>query len=478
MSNQVINNKEMIIILLNLRTDFESPINKKIFDEISELINRIYNHSNYSNSDQKIIEYIISNILNKPNINEYEKDLIKLIIKKIKNKGSNYSESNFSTLKKIINKILLLHNNYNNEVEIKEKIKNIMINMVNINIIKQNVSKYKNGIKSTVNSINYGNVPQNFANESKEDVTQNNSKNPSKNNQTGLLINSKVNVPVISSTVSLPNSQNIKVNSKNTKVNSKNNKVNLKNPSKNNQTGLLINSKVNVPVITSTVSLRNSKNTKVNSKINIFKGDKLGIWNIPEGWIMITVAGDGTCGYHAIMKYLELNDQSKYNEVLQNCEYNKIIKNSTIVNQNKPGFCLRNYLVIKLKSILDSLNNKTLNTQDAIGLYHLEYMNYKIVDGISTIINYVENGGWLDQKELVFLSIFLNKNIFVFNNSAGKWTKISNNELQNTNNNNSIFLINQNEYHYNTLIKKDDKIFKYNFSNIPNTVLFNYNFFI
>jgi hypothetical protein len=224
-----------------------------------------------------------------------------------------------------------------------------MINMVNINIIKQNVSKYKNGIKSTVNSINYGNVAQNLVYESN-----------SNNGKISLSLskNGKVSNLGISSTSASENGKRINLGISSTSS-SENGK------GSNSAIGLIVtskNGKVSNPSIGSTGASENGKgsnsaigSTSASKNYFIQKGYQNSGYYVPIGWNMIKVTGDGTCGYHAIMKYLELNDEQKYNEIIVNAQ--KIPIRSNISKENKPGFYFRKWLIIQIKSI-----NKCLRT--------------------------------------------------------------------------------------------------------------------
>jgi hypothetical protein len=136
------NKRQMVATMLKLKADLEIYINETICENIKEFINKIYDDQNYTIFDKQIIEYIISNILNKSVINDNEKNILKLIIKKIQDTCNFRNDGPYkSTLIKIIDKVCLLHNNYNNKNAIKKKIKNIMTNMAKSEVMRNCILK-------------------------------------------------------------------------------------------------------------------------------------------------------------------------------------------------------------------------------------------------------------------------------------------------------------------------------------------------
>ena len=217
----------------------------------------------------------------------------------------------------------------------------------------------------------------------------------------------------------------------------------------------------------------------------------------PPGWKIIKVTGDGSCGYHAIMKSLYIMDRIKFND----------FKNRNM-NNNDQGFWLRDKCTELLEKILNDINtflfilkDNTINSKNSIKEdlkniiknFRLDSFmdNFNINNFIKNknIINSVENFLKKEKNEtsnytrgefttkyiqgytIYIIQKILNKNIFIYFPRTKQW--IANQIIENANPNNSLFII-YNGNHYDTLqpIKK----LKDNFNNMPNTQYFNYNF--
>ena len=226
----------------------------------------------------------------------------------------------------------------------------------------------------------------------------------------------------------------------------------------------------------------------------------------PDGWRIEEVPGDGSCGFHAIMKCLLFQGNNNYIRISNNPSLRATLKNRKINFNEKAGFALRYYLARKLEKIRDEIssykvimNNKTIprsnkvnvnkRLQDLINTYKLNFIVENNQAGISeknienpvsylnAIIKNLEDfkinkstNEWLTQQILVIIAPILKKNIFIFYRK--KWTSILYEKPYNQNN--SIFL-KYDGIHYDALIRSD-KMFKNSF-NIPSDTVFNYNFF-
>lgn len=214
----------------------------------------------------------------------------------------------------------------------------------------------------------------------------------------------------------------------------------------------------------------------------------------PSGWQIIKIRGDGTCGYHAIMRSLLDIDPQYYYYFLAGS------------NKIDAGFKLRELCKKNLETILNNVNaakmilsldnisrnnkntgNKYLNNIiDENGLYFF-IKNKHDIDGLIEFLqeNIKEVGNYEKGKYTnafiqgyIFYIIgkLLNKNIFIYDYPTKKWIKPTKKiEHENISENNSLFII-YNGIHYDTLIPYDGLLLKDNFNNIPNTDYFNYNF--
>ena len=226
----------------------------------------------------------------------------------------------------------------------------------------------------------------------------------------------------------------------------------------------------------------------------------------PDGWTVVEVPPDGTCGFHAIMKCLSYQGNTNYRRISNNNQSLRYtIENRGINFNEKSGFALRHYCAKKLEDIKDEIsslqlimNNRDIPRANKDNVNRrLDYLinEYKLGDrfpnnqsGISennienpisyltAIIKKLRNFNinkstdeWLTEQILVIISAILKKNIFIF--YKGNWKQI--NYERPFNQNNSLFL-KFNGIHYDALIPST-KIFKNRF-NVPDTYEFKYNF--
>lgn len=231
---------------------------------------------------------------------------------------------------------------------------------------------------------------------------------------------------------------------------------------------------------------------------------------IPNGWSKIDVPGDGTCGYHAIMKSLSVQN----NRILRNIANNS--KNNNPLFTSNSGFALRVFCAHKLKRAVSAFENflfisslsnipnnyvigltqelnRTINEYDLmhIPMYTVDISNYQdIIDSLNQIINKLQNfnpfskkangGVWIDVDVLHIISKLLKKNIFIYNstiNNNNKWVQFIGNDNP-YDPNSSIFLF-FNGAHYDTLVPDitKQKVLKNRFNNLPiRSTNFNYDF--
>jgi hypothetical protein len=254
--------------------------------------------------------------------------------------------------------------------------------------------------------------------------------------------------------------------------------------------------------------LKENANLKKAIKESLLNSKKqLGIDNSPppDGWRVIKVSGDGSCGFHAIMKCLSFQENNSYKRISNNPSLRLTLENRKINFNEKAGFALRYYLARELEEIrneiiflqmmmkhnIDESQKKITHKryQKLIDTYNLNdfFVNNEAgisesnienpVSYLNAIIEKLENfkinqntNEWLTQQILVIIVPILKKNIFIF--FRGTWKQILYEKPCNPNN--SIFL-KFNGIHYDALIPSG-KIFKNNFNNIPETNNFNYNF--
>jgi hypothetical protein len=204
----------------------------------------------------------------------------------------------------------------------------------------------------------------------------------------------------------------------------------------------------------------------------------------PDGWAVVEVPPDGTCGFHAIMKCLSYQGNTNYRRISNNNpSLRYTIENRGINFNEKSGFALRYYCARILEDIKNEIssyqsimNNKTIprankgavhkSLEDLIKQYKLGDRFRNNQSGISennienpvsyltAIIKKLRNfdinkstNEWLTEQILVIISSILKKNIFIF--YKGNWKQI--NYEKPCNSNNSIFL-KFNGIHYDALI--------------------------
>lgn len=214
----------------------------------------------------------------------------------------------------------------------------------------------------------------------------------------------------------------------------------------------------------------------------------------PSGWQIIKIRGDGTCGYHAIMRsLLDIDPQyyyyflagsnkidagfklrelckKKLEDILNNVTSTKIIFNFSNINQNQ-----KNTGKKYLNNIIDEngLDFFIENKNDINGLINFLQKNIKEV---SDYEKGKYTNAFIEGYILYIIGKLLNKNIFIYDYRNKKWTKPTQKiEYENISENNSLFII-YNGIHYDTLIPYDGLLLKDNFNNIPNSEYFNYNF--
>jgi hypothetical protein len=226
----------------------------------------------------------------------------------------------------------------------------------------------------------------------------------------------------------------------------------------------------------------------------------------PDGWVVVKVPMDGTCGFHAIMKCLSYQGNTNYRRISNNnLVLRYTLENRGINFNEKSGFALRHYcakILEDIKNEISSLeaiiNNKNIprtnkgnvnkrlqyliseykldnrfpNNQSGISENNIENPTSYLTAIIKKLRNFNINKStdeWLTEQILVIISVILKKNIFIF--YRGNWKQI--NYEKPCNPNNSIFL-KFNGIHYDALIPST-KFFKNRF-NVPNTYEFKYNF--
>jgi hypothetical protein len=212
----------------------------------------------------------------------------------------------------------------------------------------------------------------------------------------------------------------------------------------------------------------------------------------PSGWQIIRIRGDGTCGYHAIMRSLldtdyrsyyfflagrnkihagfKLREQCKKNleTILNNVNSTKIIFSFSNINKNQ-----KNTAKKYLNSIIDE------NGLDFFIENNIDSLIIFLEKNIKEVGDYEEGkytNAFIEGYIIYMIGKILNKNIFIYDYLNKKWTKPTQKiQYENISENNSLFII-FNGIHYDTLIPYDGLLLKDTFNNIPNSEYFNYNF--
>lgn len=218
-----------------------------------------------------------------------------------------------------------------------------------------------------------------------------------------------------------------------------------------------------------------------------------GIMIPPDDWQIIKIRGDGTCGYHAIMKSLLYMDPYYYYIFLEDTP--KI----------DAGFKLRELCKKKLNDILNNINtfkfilnldninkNSKNNTKKDLNKIIVEndlYFFIKNKNDINGLINFLKKNikevgdyekgkyttAFIEGYIIYIIGKLLNKNIFIYDYRRKQWTKPTQKIQGNISENNSLFII-FNGIHYDTLIPYDGQLLKDNFNNMPTREYLNYNF--